>query len=218
MKFVTSYSFGKDSALALYRMIRAGHQPVALLTAFRSDQNRSCVHGIQPDLMHAVAESMGLPLILCDCAPDSYDQGLEEGLLKAKALGAECCAFGDIDIEGHAAYDRARCRATGLSCVLPLWREGREALLRECLDVGFKPMIHIIQSDILDESRLGKTLTLELARQMARAGADICGENGEYHTFVYDGPLFRVPVPVACQGIVRLGTHKAADIRCRATG
>ncbi|MGI6174867.1 MAG: ATP-binding protein [Christensenellales bacterium] len=213
MKFAISYSFGKDSALALYRMVQAGHQPVALLTTVNPMQNRSWIHGIQLELMQAAAQSLGLPLILAACSPDSYDRGLEDGLFRAKTLGAEACVFGDIDIEGHADYDRARCKAAGLCCELPLWQENREALLTECLASGFRPMIKTIQSDILPEAYLGQTLTLQLARQIERAGADICGENGEYHTFVYDGPTFGYPLPVKKHDVVDLGLHKAADIR-----
>ena len=212
MKFVTSYSFGKDSALAMYRMVQAGHIPVALMTTVNPAQERSWIHGIPNDLMLAVAESMDLPLILCECSTDGYDNGLEEGLVRAKELGAEACVFGDIDIDGHAEYDRARCNAVGLECVLPLWQEKRVSLLQECLDAEFKPLIKNVQADILNESYLGKMLTMEIAYEMEQAGADICGENGEYHTFVYDGPLFRYPVQVRNRGIVDLGSHKAADI------
>lgn len=213
MKFATSYSFGKDSALALHRMVRAGHQPVALLTAVDMTQGRSWVHGIRPPLMRAVAGSLGLPLILCDCPADRYDQGLEEGLLRAKVLGAVACAFGDIDIDGHAAYDQARCQAAGLACELPLWQGGRRELLKECLAAGFAPLIKTVRSDVLDARYLGQTLTWPIALEMEAAGADICGENGEYHTFVYDGPLFGQPVPVRCGDVVDLGTHQTVELQ-----
>lgn len=216
MKFVLSASFGKDSALALHRMVAAGHQPVALLTAVDPEKGRSWVHGIGPELMGAVAESLGLPLILCDCPPDRYDRGLEDGLARAKELGAEACAFGDIDIQGHADYDRARCDAAGIGCELPLWQGGREALLRECLDAGYRAMIKTVRLDVLDGQYLGRTLTLELARQMERAGADVCGENGEYHTFVQDGPLFSRPVAVDIRGTVDLGGYLSLDLRAGA--
>lgn len=213
MDFVTSYSFGKDSALALYRMVQAGHRPVALLTTVNTQQNRSWVHGISPALMEAAAQSLGLPLITCRCGGNDYDSALEQGLAKAKALGAQACAFGDIDIEGHAAYDRARCAAAGLACQLPLWQQSRQALLQECLDAGFLPLVKTVRTDVLNESYLGQTLTMALARRMQQAGADICGENGEYHTFVYGGPLFAAPVAVQNCGIVNLGSHKTIDLR-----
>lgn len=213
MKFVTSYSFGKDSALAMYRMIQAGHEPVAILTAYNPEQERSWVHGIAPPLMHAVAESLRLPLILCACAADAYNQGLEEGLAQARSMGAEACAFGDIDIEGHAEYDRARCEAAGLHCALPLWQGGREALLRAVLDAGFQPLIKTVHSAYLDETYLGQTLSLDLAAKIAATGADICGENGEYHTFIYDGPIFSQPIQFRTRGVVDLGTHMTIDLR-----
>lgn len=212
MRFVTSYSFGKDSALAMHRMVRAGHEPVALVTTVNPEEGRSWVHGVPPALMQAVAESLGLPLILCDCGPDSYNEGLEAGLARARAMGAEACVFGDIDIEGHAAYDRARCEAVGLACEMPLWQGGREAMLEECLAAGFRPLIKTIRKDVLDASYLGQTLSMPLARQMERAGADICGENGEYHTIVYDGPLFSRPVPVVCRRVVDLGGYMTVEM------
>lgn len=215
MKFVISYSFGKDSALAFYRMLQSGHQPVALLTAYNAELGRNWFHGIQPDLMDAVKKSLGLPLILCDCTSSGYNKGFEAGLVEARKIGAEACVFGDIDIEDHAEYNRARSRAVGLDCMLPLWHENRAMLVQENIDVGIKAMITSVQTDALDESFLGQTLTLPLAQKIAKTGADICGENGEYHTFVYDGPMFEHPVAIQNFGIVNLGTHKVADIRLR---
>lgn len=212
MKFAISFSFGKDSALAMYRMVQAGHEPVALLNSYDASRGRSWVHGVEPPLMEAVAQSLGLPLILCDCTADRYNEGLEEGLAKAKAMGAQACAFGDIDLEGHADYDRARCAAAGIACVLPLWQGGREDLVRECLAVGFMPLIKVVRTDLLDASYLGQTLTMPLARKIGATGADICGENGEYHTFVYDGPLFSHPVAATSRGVVDLGDYLALDI------
>ncbi len=212
MKFVISYSGGKDSALALHRMMKAGHTPVAMLTTINPEQERSWFHGMQSELLQAVSGSLGIPLIPCYCQPDEYGNALETGLLKAKDLGAEACVFGDIDIIGHLAWNTERCKNVGLECMLPLWQENREQLANEVITSGFKAMIKIVQSDALGDHFLGQTITLPLLKEIAATGSDICGENGEYHTFVYDGPIFREPIPIVTGDIVQLGTHQAIEI------
>lgn len=212
MNFVISYSGGKDSALALYRMIMQGHKPVAMLTTVNQAQDRSWFHGIQPELLNKVSKSLDIPMITCICRPEEYAEGFEKGLREAKALGAEACVFGDIDIEGHSEWNYTRCDAAGLKCIMPLWQEEREALVREFVGYGFKAVIKIVQLKALDESFLGKTMDLELIEQIKLTGSDPCGENGEYHTFVYDGPIFRSPINFSAKETVDFGTHKAVDI------
>ena len=212
MNFAVSYSGGKDCMLALYRMIVRGHTPTALITTVNAQQDRSWFHGIQIELLNAVSDSLGIPLIACECTPDGYAQAHGEGLVKARAMGADACVFGDIDIEGHKTWNEERCADIGLECVLPLWGEDREALVRETIDAGFKALIKIVQSDKLDGSFLGQTLSLPMLEEFKAAGIDACGENGEYHTFVYDGPVFKYPVPFKMGKIVEFENHKAINI------
>jgi uncharacterized protein (TIGR00290 family) len=212
MNFVMSYSGGKDSALALYRMIKDKHTPVALITTVNIEQKRSWFHGIQKDLLEAVSASLNIPLIICESTPDEYAIVLEDGLKKARELGATACVFGDIDIEGHKQWNEERCKNTGLDCIMPLWKQDREALVRETIDAGFKAVIKIVQSDKLDESFLGKDLTIPLIEKIKSTGSDACGENGEYHTFVYDGEIFSQAIPIKITKIIDFGSHKAIDI------
>ena len=211
MKFVASYSGGKDGALALYRMIQQGHTPVALITTVNIEQKRSWFHGIQNEMLLAVSQSMDIPLILCESAPDNYTQAFEQGLEKASAMGAEACVFGDIDIAGHREWNEERCANTGLVPILPLWLEDREALVQEMLDSGFKAVIKIVQAT-LGEEFLGKDLSAPLIEKIKATGADPCGENGEYHTFVHDGPVFKYPILFEAGQFVNFGTHKAIEI------
>lgn len=212
MQFAMSYSGGKDSALALYRLVQAGHRPVALVATLNPEQDRSWFHGLQRPLLDAIADSLGIPLVVCACPPAAYGTAFSETLRKTREMGAQACAFGDIDIADHRAWDEQRCREAGLACLLPLWQEDRAALTAEGMAAGFRALIKLVRLDCLDESFLGKTLTPAVTAAIAAAGADICGENGEYHTVVYDGPLFARPIPLRTQGIVRFGTHAAADI------
>ena len=213
MDFAISYSGGKDSALALYRMKERGHNPVAMITTINSEQDRSWFHGIHNELLVDVSNSLNIPLILCECTPENYTQAYEQGLKKAVAMGADSCVFGDIDIDGHKSWNEDRCRSVGLKCVLPLWQQGREALVHELLSKGFKAIIKIIDSSKLDVSLLGRDLTTSLIEEIKAVGADACGEYGEYHTFVYDGPVFENQISFETGKIIDFGTHKAIDIR-----
>lgn len=212
MNFAISYSGGKDSALSLYRMITQRHTPVALITTVNIEQQRSWFHGLQKELLLAVSKSLQIPLITCECDPSHYLESFEEGLTKAKQMGADSCVFGDIDIEGHKTWNEERCKRVGLNCILPLWQQGRETLVYEMLSVGFKAKIKIVQSSKLEECFLGQDLTIPLIEQIKAIGVDTCGENGEYHTFVYDGPFFTYPIPLEMNGIIDFGTHKAVNI------
>ena len=215
MNFAISYSGGKDSALALHRMIKQGHKPVALITTVNIEQKRSWFHGIQNELLLAVSSSLNIPLILSECTSDNYVQAYEQNLDKARKMGADACIFGDIDINEHKSWNEERCKNAGLSCILPLWQQEREALIHEMLAAGFKAVIKIVESSKLDDSFLGQDLTVSLIDKIKAAGADACGENGEYHTFVYDGPVFSYPVSFEMGEIIDFGTHKSIDIKRR---
>lgn len=212
MNFAISYSGGKDSILALYRMIMHGHSPIAIITTINIAQKRSWFHGIQKELLYAVSDSLRIPLIVCECTPNDYTQSYEEGLNKARQIGADSCVFGDIDIDEHKFWNEKRCKNASLKCVLPLWHQEREALVCETISVGFKAKIKIVESNKLDDSFLGQDLTIPLIEKIKATGADVCGENGEYHTFVYDGPIFSYPIPIKTGEIIELGTYKAVNI------
>lgn len=215
MNFAISYSGGKDSALALYRMIKQGHSPIALITTVNIEQKRSWFHGIHNELLSIVSNSLNIPLILSECAPDNYTQVYEQSLDKARKLGADSCVFGDIDIDEHKLWNEERCKRVGLNCILPLWHQGRETLVYEVLDTGFRSVIKIVESAKLDDLFLGQDLTISLIERIKSVGVDVCGENGEYHTFVYDGPTFAYPVPFEIGNVIDFGKHKAIDIKCR---
>ena len=213
MNFAMSYSGGKDSALAMYEMTQQGHTPVALITTVNAADQRSWFHGIPTELLKAVAESLRVPLVFCENGPTDYTEAFEKALKNAWEMGAEACAFGDIDIADHQAWDEERCASAGLVCVLPLWGKARDVVLNEMLAAGFKAVVKIVDKSKLDESFLGQTLTPALIEQIKAAGADACGEYGEYHTFVYDGPGFAHPVPFELGEVVDLGTHAAIDLK-----
>lgn len=213
MKFVVSYSGGKDSVLALHHMIAQGHTPVALLVMANHSQKRSWFHGMDLKLMEEVAASLEIPLLLCHSAGEDYQEKMEAGLRQAKAMGAEAAVYGDIDIEGHRQWCQERCDAVGLERIHPLWHRDREENTREAIDLGYQCLIKCVKNGVLPQDYLGKMLSLELLEEMKSRGIDVCGENGEYHTVVVGGPIFHSPVLYRCGEILDLGHVSVVDLK-----
>ncbi|TGY43255.1 diphthine--ammonia ligase [Clostridium sartagoforme] len=212
-KFVMSYSCGKDSTLALYRMIKEGHKPVALLITVDKKVLRSWFHGVPEELLNMVSKSLDIPLLLVKCEGEEYKDAFHKALLKARdELGAEACVFGDIDLEAHRVWCTDRCDYAGIEAIFPLWQESREGLTYEFIDTGFKTVIKNVRLDVLSTDFLGKQLTREVVKDIVKAGSDPCGENGEYHTFAFDGPLFTFPINFKENGIITNEKYGFLDI------
>ena len=212
IKFVASFSGGKDSVLALHEMAAAGHESVALLVMYQPEAGRSWVHGIGPQLLAAISDALEIPLLCCEADTENYNERMEWGLCQARQMGAEACVFGDIDTALHRQWDEARCAAAGLKAVLPLWGRDRLELVRRTLDLDYRCLIKCVRIGVLPESWLGEELCQAHVEQMLAMGVDACGENGEYHTVVVEGPLFHHPVLTINRGPVRLEYVVAADL------
>jgi len=194
MKIAISYSGGKESALALYKATQPGHTPILLITTFNTDRNHSYSHGINEAILNRVSDSLCIPSMTVKTTDKEYTNDFEKALAHAKELGAEACVFGDIDIEGHFSWCSERCKNVGIESIFPLWGCDRQSVVYDCIDNGFVANISVINTKYLSDTFLGQQLTKEIVNSIADTGADICGENGEYHTFVSDGPIFNHPV------------------------
>lgn len=213
-KFIMSYSCGKDSTLALYRMIKQGHKPAVLLVTVDKNADRSWFHGVPHHLLEDVAKALDIPLMVVESNGTDYEKTFTDALIEAKnKLGAGSCAFGDIDLERHRTWCTDRCKDAGIEAVFPLWQENREDLVYEFIDAGFKTVIKNVKLECMGEEFLGKILTREVVEGIKETGSDACGENGEYHSFVYDGPLFKYPINFEAIEVVKTATHGFLDIR-----
>lgn len=193
-KFVASYSGGKDSILAIYRAVKLGMDPVSLINTYNIDRECSWFHGIPENLLKEVSASLNIPIKLIKTSGKDYAANFEKELKAQKEKGAEVCVFGDIDLEEHLEWCTARCDAVGIEAFFPLWQEERKALVYEFIERGFTANITIVDTERLSEKHLGMTLSTETVASIILEGADPCGENGEYHTFVSNGPLFGRPI------------------------
>jgi len=190
-KFIASYSGGKDSILAIHRAIKSGLSPLELITTYNTDADRSWFHGLPESIIQQVSDSLKIPINLIKTSGEKYEENFEKTLITAKNKGAEVCVFGDIDIEGHLEWCTARCEKTGLIPYFPLWKEERKKVVYEFIDSKFSAIITIVDTSRLSKDFISQILSRKVVNSIERSGADICGENGEYHTFTFDGPIFK---------------------------
>lgn len=212
MNFVMSYSCGKDSTLALHKMMEQGHKPIALLVMVNEKAERSFFHGADYTMLEAYSKCLDLPLLLTPTEGEHYHLAMEESLRKAKEMGAEAACFGDIDIEGNRKWAEERCANAEMEAVFPLWHRSRDANVYELVELGYQCLIKSINNTLLPKTLLGKCIDEASIDIMRDCGIDICGENGEYHTLVVDGPAFGQPLPYGTGGILDFGDFSVIDV------
>ncbi len=210
-KFILSYSAGKDSTLALYRMIKMGHEPLALITTMNGKEERSWFHGVTEKMLEKVCESLDIPIRFIDTTADEYTKCFSKVISELKDDGATACVFGDIDIQEHKDWWLKICDDVGIEGLWPLWNEDREALVREFVDEGFKAKIKVVNTNFLDASYLSRILDNNLIDEIKNKGVDPSGEGGEFHTFVYDGPLFKKKIVITQSEIVYKDNYAMID-------
>ncbi len=209
-----SYSCGKDSTLALHRMLAGGDHGVALLVMVNEDFKRSYFHGADDKMLKQYEEALQIPMLMVPTQGHRYHLAMEEALQQAKAMGAEIACFGDIDIEGNRAWSEQRCKNVGLDAAFPLWHRGRKENVQDLIELGYRCLIKSVNGTQLPKSILGKVLDAEIMDLMEQRGIDVCGENGEYHTLVVDGPIFHKPIAYTLGNVLDFGTHSVIEIDC----
>lgn len=191
---VFCWSGGKDSALALYELLRdRRYSVVALLTTCNQDVQRISMHGVRIELAQAQAEAIGLPLevvyVPANGSNEAYEAAMGAKLAELKERGVTAVAFGDINLADLRAWREERLAALGLRAMFPLWDRDTRELIGEFLDLGFRTVVCCVNDAYLGEEAVGVTIDRAFLAALP-AGVDPCGENGEFHTFAYAGPLF----------------------------
>lgn len=195
---ILCWSGGKDSALALERLRQSGRYRVAsLLTTVTEDYDRVSMHGVRWVLVERQAAALGLSLqpvrIPAGCVNAQYEERMGAAMAHAHGQGIELVAFGDIFLEDVRHYRESNLARAGMRGVFPLWKLPSAELGREFLRLGFQAVVVVVDANKLERSFAGRAYDAAFLRDLP-AGVDSCGENGEFHTFVFDGPGFRAPV------------------------
>jgi uncharacterized protein (TIGR00290 family) len=213
---VFSWSGGKDSAMALHALL---HDPefivVSLLTTVTEGYERISMHGVRNELLRRQAESMALPVeevrIPPQCPNSVYEARMAEAVLRFRERGILHFAFGDIFLEDLRAYREQKLLQANMAALFPIWKVDTRELAARFLRDGFRAIAVCIDPRKIDKAFAGRELDPSFFRDLP-AGVDPCGENGEFHTFVFDGPIFRSPVPVRIGEIVERDSFIFCDL------
>jgi len=206
MKVLLAWSGGKDSAMALYELRKNEDIEVAgLLTTVTRDYDRISMHGVRVALLEQQAEAVGLPLqkvfISKDSSNDGYESAMRETLEKHRALGVSAVAFGDIFLEDLKRYREDKLALVDMLGIFPLWKRDTAEMSRAFIGLGFKAIVTCADSRAVSGDFAGRQYDESLLSDLPPA-ADPCFENGECHSFVYDGPIFSRPIAFSTGEIV----------------
>ena len=213
LEYAVSFSGGKDSILALDRALRSGRRVARLVTLYDEASGRVCFHGVPVEVMRAQAEALGLPIRLYPTTPATFEPVFLRALRELRTAGIAGMVFGNIHLADVRAWYEERVREAGLEHVEPLWGEPPGELVREVIERGYMATLTCVEEATADPAWLGQTLSEELVASFEAQGIDACGERGEYHTLVTDGPLFHMPLRVEYGGVHVEGGFRQLDIQ-----
>ncbi|MEG1490509.1 diphthine--ammonia ligase [Acinetobacter sp.] len=195
-KFIVSYSGGKDSTLALYHAMQVG-KAIGLIVMLEEQGLRSRSHAMSMEIIQAQANALGLPIITASSSWNDYETEFLKLLADAKQQGADVLVTGDLDMPEHGCWHDRITQQAGLKLCMPLWQRPHREVIEEFIQLGFKTMIVTVNLNLgMKVDDLGKILTLDYIQELENRGIDPCGEGGEFHSTVIDGPLFTAPIAV----------------------
>jgi len=193
---VSSWSSGKDSCLAYYKASRQGYKIKYLLNFISSEYKRCCFHGIEAGLIRLQAELIGVPLIQKEVSPDMKQYEKEFKAAVSGIEGVKSMVLGDIYLDEHKSWVERVCNDLGVKPVEPLWNRPAVDILEEFIDLGFKAIVVSCQADKLGREFVGKEVDRHLLAELRSRNICPCGENGEFHTLVTGGPIFKRPIKI----------------------
>jgi uncharacterized protein (TIGR00290 family) len=216
VKALLAWSSGKDSAWALHALSRSPEvEVVGLLTTINSAHDRVAMHAVRHAVLEAQAAAAGLPLwpvaIPDPCPNEAYEAAMDAVLRRARAEGVEAVAFGDLYLEEVRRYRERQMAGTGLRPLFPLWGRPTRALADEMIAGGLRAVLTCVDPRMMPPALAGRQFDRELLAELP-PGVDPCGENGEFHTFAWAGPMFRAPVRVRTGEVVARGGFVFCDL------
>lgn len=215
MKVFISWSGGKETSLAFYKVMRNQDVKVAYLLNMLSEDGRlSRSHGISSNLLQFQAEAIGIPIVQRRTTWKGYEEEFKKAIVSFKKEDIRMGVFGDIDLQEHRDWVERVCKEIGIRPMLPLWKGKREELLKEFIQAGFKAIVVATQADFLGKEWLGRQVNKEFIDDLKKLDdIDLCGEKGEYHTFVFNGPIFKKPIEITPGEKILRDNHWFLEIR-----
>jgi uncharacterized protein (TIGR00290 family) len=213
---IVGWSGGKDSAMALAAILREGRYEVAgFLTTCSEGLRRVHVHGVRCSLLRQQAIELGIPLrkvfVPQRCSNPDYENRMRTVLAEFQERGIKHVAFGDLFLDEIRAYRNSMLAPLGMTAVYPLWGRDTATLARQFIDAGFRAVLVCVNTQHLDASFVGRMFDADLLDELP-GNVDPCGENGEFHTFVFDGPIFSHPIRFRSGRVSSRGHFHFADL------
>jgi uncharacterized protein (TIGR00290 family) len=197
-KVISSWSGGKDSCLACYMAMKRGYQVEYLLNFISKEYKRCCFHGLEAELLKLQASLIGIPLFQKEVSPDmeEYEREFKEAVSEVKASGIGGMVFGDVYLEEHKNWVERVCKDLRIQPIEPLWGSPPNKIVEDFINLGFKAVIVSCKADLFDEKFVGRYVDKNFLKELNRKHICPCGENGEFHTFVVDGPIFKKKIEI----------------------
>ncbi len=211
--YAIASSGGKDSTLALYRAQQTGFAVTHLFHIYNNDTSRVRFHGYKPNIVEEQARSIGLESIIIPTRSQEFDNDFKTALETVKHRGLRGIIFGDIFLADVREFYETRVRSVGLEYYDILWGQSTGSVIEDFIQCGFKAIVTSIWLKKLDRRYLGRQIDGSFAIDLEKEAVDICGENGEYHSLVYDGPCFKKPLPYRICGIHEEMENIFLDVR-----
>jgi uncharacterized protein (TIGR00290 family) len=215
MKVLLAWSSGKDSAWTLHVLRRQNVEVAAILTTLNEAADRVAMHGVRRSLLEAQSEAVGIPVwkipLPWPCTNEDYELHMAQACSRAVEEGFDRIAFGDLFLQDVRAYRERQLAGSGLAPLFPLWELPTGQLARDMIGGGLRARLSCVDSKALDPAFAGREFDLRLLADLPEH-ADPCGEKGEFHTFVYDGPMFRWPLCVEAGEVRDVGGFVYADL------
>lgn len=217
--YISSWSGGKDSCFACYKASQAGYEVTNLINFISKEYKRVSFHGIEGRLIKIQSELTGIPLHQKETTPNNYENEFKDAVRSLKHYGIKGMIFGDIHLEEHRQWVEKVCKELGIEPIEPLWKRDTKKLMQDFVNNSFQAVVVSGQAKFIDKEWIGQSVNRDFIEYLKKkSDVDICGENGEYHTFVVAGPLFKGRIEITEKEVINKNGYWFLDIKdCRIT-
>jgi diphthine-ammonia ligase len=196
MSYISSWSGGKDSCLACYLALGQGYRISHLVNFISREFKRVSFHGTEARMIQLQSQAIGIPLLQKQTTWEGYEQEFKEAVRSLLPRGIEGMVFGDIYLDEHREWVERVCGELEIEAIEPLWNKDTEKVFTDFIDAGFEAIIVSASDELIDQGWVGKRLDSKFLAYLKTRNVDLCGENGEYHTLVVNGPLFKRSIQI----------------------